>query len=388
MKGTLRFIAGAFLGAALHLFGTVAPASAQDGTTTIYARAGQPVIVGQPAACVRLTTPAPDSDLGKRFQVIDGTAGSTAVKYLLFTPLTGDTAVEATVESGTTANGAACEPATLATYRILTDRTPEIPQDSLNKSFTILLTAFVLALLLESAFALLFNWRLFLEFFVGKAWRTPIMFAGALIVVRYFDLDLMAKLFAAYNPPATGSGGTGNWFTSIITAMILAGGSIGVNRILVGLGFRSQARQDVAPPQLDENEAWVSVLVRSDKPAVLMQTGKPTVNAKINIEDVALPTDPPPATVGFIRPRSAGRIFTDLLFPNRNRLPQSGGKRVLTTRAYRITVETSETSVDSPDKVVTAIYDATTGKKIDKHADAALFRFGSRAIVDLEVNLR
>ena len=77
---------------------------------------------------------------------------------------------------------------------------PKLPDDILPQAFRILISAFVIAVLLESAFALVFNWRLFLEFFVGKAWRTPIMFGAALLVVRAFpQLDLIARLFAVYS---------------------------------------------------------------------------------------------------------------------------------------------------------------------------------------------
>jgi len=108
----------------------------------------------------------------------------------------------------------------------------------------------VLALLLESAFALLFNWRLFLEFFAGKAWRTPIMFVGALLVVEAFNLGPHARLFDAYNPASGGARSAGSWFTAILTAMVLAGGSAGVNRILVALGFRTQVRPETVEPKL------------------------------------------------------------------------------------------------------------------------------------------
>ena len=71
----------------------------------------------------------------------------------------------------------------------------------------------------------------FLEFFVGKAWRTPIMFVAALIIVRYFHLDLMARLFDVYSPETDPQKYPGNLFTQTITAMVLAGGSVSINRV-------------------------------------------------------------------------------------------------------------------------------------------------------------
>ena len=213
-----------------------------------------------------------------------------------------------------------------------TDRTPSIPDSALSKAFNILVTAVVLALLLESACALLFNWRLFLEFFVGRAWRTPAMFGGAWLIVGIFDLDLMAALFDAYNPRADGLPSKGSWFTAALTAAILAGGSAGVNRILIGLGFRSQVRPDLAEPALDEGEAWIAIQV-SGKPA--------EVQARVDIDVLDLTAAEKatvPTTVGILRPRTVPQRLMQLLWPSRSRVPPSGGRKVATANCYRITV--------------------------------------------------
>src|SRR5262249_32891646 len=144
-------------------------------------------------------------------------------------------------------------------YIVEANAAPEVSGQALQTSFEVLVAALVLALLLESAFALLFNWRPFNALVVGRAWRTPIMLAAAWLVVSQFRFDLMAQLFNAYYPQAAGA--TSSFGTSLLTAMILAGGSVGVNRILTTLGFRSQVKDADEPPQLDETHAWVAVEV-------------------------------------------------------------------------------------------------------------------------------
>jgi hypothetical protein len=298
--------------------------------------------------------------------------------------LAADAAV--TIEKGPAENAAksGCEPATQASYTFGVDQTPTVSDEALRKSFTVLVAAFAVALLLESAFALLFNWRLFQELLVGKAWRTPILFLGALAVVRLFHLDLMAALFDAYNPgvrPPSGGGG----YTSVLTAMILAGGSVGVNRILVGLGFRSQIRPDVAAvAPVNQNEAWISVLVRQKR-----RDGGDVSVAKIGPADVNVnevspaPTDVLIATTVGIVPRRALRTrLREMLFGNRLRVPRTGGMTVTAKTPYRITV-----CDRSANDGVGQLYDVSTGRPVSNPGEAKPLAFGPRSIVDLEVTL-
>jgi hypothetical protein len=279
--------------------------------------------------------------------------------------------VSITIETGTKEKtDKSCEGGTQKQFIVASDRTPQVSDEALKKSFTILVAFYVVAFLLESAFALPFNWRLFQEFFVGKAWRTPIMFVGALLVVRNFDLDLMASLLDAYNPRADGTVPKGNWFTSALAAMILAGGSIGVNRILVAVGFRSQIRADAAEPQLNETEAWIAIRIHSETDAK---------NFQVNIDEVTPPAgNVPPTTIGFVRSGNIGQRVKELLFPSRSRVPRSGGRKVDTNKFYRITV------VDM--RANGKIYDAL-GNVVSKIDDARIFRFGSRAILDFDVTV-
>ncbi len=247
--------------------------------------------------------------------------------------------------------------------------TPELPEGAVEQAFRILMAALLLAVLLENAFALLFNWRLFQEFFVGKAWRTPIMFGGALMIVRTFGLDLMARLVRAFNPDLDVEAGAGDWFTSVITAMVLAGGSVGVNRVLVALGFRSQVRPEALEPRLERDEAFVAIRVRGASAESIYQ---------VNM-DVVDPVPPDiPTTLGFVGgAASVGTRLRELLFPVRGRIPRSGGLRVLTTKAYRISVT---------DLKARKTYDAR-GEPIEGPAKSQVFAFAPKAIVDFTITI-
>ena len=325
---------------------------------TIPAAPGQPVVL-LTAPCLTAVDPAPGGAVS-----ID-TTGEGARRAVYTAPPGARGASRVILERGgaPAAGSTACTGATRVTYAVEVAHAPELPDAVVQEAFKILMAAFVIAVLLESAFALLFNWRLFLEFFVGKAWRTPIMFGAALLIVRAFpQLDLISRLFAVY------SGATavrGDWLTAALTAMILAGGSVGVNRVLVALGFRSQVRPDVAE-RPSEKQAWISVRVRATAP---------DAGYELKFETV----DPPPAsvvsTLGIIRPGAGRARLSELLFPVPGRIPRSGGIVVSTEKAYRVSV----TDLGSQ-----LVYDLR-GEPIATPQAAPLMRFAPRAIVDFDV---
>lgn len=262
--------------------------------------------------------------------------------------------------------GKGCEgPIVNRQYTITFDAAPEVSATAMEAAFVVLATAFVLALLLESAFALLFNWRVFNVLFVGKAVRTPIMLVGALLVVQKFDLDLMASLMNAYRPMPTVA--TGNWFTAIVTAMILAGGSAAVNRILVALKLRSMSKDEEPPPQLDETQAWVAVQVepkrRGDK-------------VRVDLTEVPGATGITPTTIGVAGGQKP--TLRSLFFGDNYRVPRSGGTKVSTNKAYTITVCDLGTGFR---------YDVT-GQRLTDTAPATQFKFGPRAILDFHIRIR
>lgn len=272
-----------------------------------------------------------------------------------------------TVGAGTTqkADGAGCESVSNRTYVVSFDALPTVSNDAIAKSFKILMAAFVLAVLLESAFTLVFNWRLFNAFFVGKAVRTPIMFAGSLLFVQQAKFDLMATLLDAYYPR---SGDTAsNWLTLALTAMILAGGSVGVNRILVALRFRKEVREESKAPELSSTEAWISVNVDSAVRGAVMRVDVTPITS-IQLDTV-------PATVGVIGgPKPS---FFEVLTGSPSRIPRSGGITVSTAKIYTITVF---------DVAAGILYDVT-GRKLDPGDIANPLRFAPRALVDFTVKV-
>ncbi|VBP13345.1 Uncharacterised protein [Burkholderia pseudomallei] len=277
-----------------------------------------------------------------------------------------DLVFTANIGSRVSSSGTDCDPPLVNhQYIVSFNAAPEVSGQALQTSFQVLVAALVLALLLESAFALLFNWRPFNVLFVGRAWRSPIMLFAAWLVVSQFKFDLMAQLFNAYYPQPTQP--TNSWGTTFLTAMILAGGSVGVNRILTTLGFRSPMKDGEEPPKLDETHAWIAVEVepvaKKQRVVVNVTEATPPVGASIETA-VGIAGNPRP---------SLRSIFTGNVY----RVPSSGGLQVLTSKFYTITIRDLDKNKD---------YDVT-GKELTGNVQPTTFRFGPRAMLDFRVKL-
>lgn len=270
--------------------------------------------------------------------------------------------ISVAIQSGKVApaSGAPCAATETQQFVITGDQAQKTSPEVLGKAFTILMKAFVLALLLEQALALLFNWRLVQEFIIGKAWRTPIMFGASLALAFQMDFDLVTQLSNAYGPARAYAGDALTWG---LTAAILAGGSVGVNRLLTGLGFRTQVRPDLVV-QPDLNQAWMAIWC----------------NRNANIMVCIAEADPPPADVptlaALLGNRSIFKRLRDLFFPNSQRFPKSGGYLVRSKTAYRIYVILPDAQ----------IVDAK-GILRNTIADVPCLQFASRAVVDLYIKL-
>lgn len=233
------------------------------------------------------------------------------------------------------------------------------------KSLTIL---FVTAVVLESAFAVIFNWRVFLAYFDTKGVKTIVMIAVSLLVVWIFNLDVVATLIAAYTLPATGGdqatlaaevAKNSGPISILITAFVLAGGSSGIHNIMYALGFRSSRDTDITPKP-PRDEAWVSIRVRRLNAAAPVQVAVSKVDAT---PDGVVP----PALAGTIRFRRP--TLAELLFRNVDRFPQNGGYVVEPNQIYRIEVEASDGN----------------GKLLDRFD--RYYKFAPRAIVDFDVQI-
>lgn len=120
-----------------------------------------------------------------------------------------------------------------------------------------LLGLFVVATVLESALALLFQWRLYREFFNGRAVKTLVMIAAGYAVVRGFDYDIFARIAEH----ASGHAGTSKAFSQFLSACVLAGGSAAVYELFKSLGLRPPVDPERDKPKPDVTKAWVSVKV-------------------------------------------------------------------------------------------------------------------------------
>lgn len=182
----------------------------------------------------------------------------------------------------------------------------------LEASASTLLKLFVLATLLESAMAIVFNWRPFLILFDGRGMKTPCMLFMALLVVCWFNVNVVQTLAAQYKFPAIASEDL--WFANLLTAMVIAGGSAGVNKLLVTLGYRSVLTVENLKPRPAPTQAWISVTWLKD-------AANPEVSA-VKVEIMAAGGF---NVVGQLNCPSNSNPLRYLFFRDFGRFPHSGG---------------------------------------------------------------
>lgn len=187
-----------------------------------------------------------------------------------------------------------------------------LTEQAYQEGFKALFVLFVLAVLIESALAILFNWRPFVETFNARAVRPLVSVIVAYIFVEAFDLDIVTNLVngatsAKYPPRLLGE---------VLTAMIIAGGSAGVNSLFVALGYRERKTPETAAPKPPPTVAWIAVRAVGDAAA------RPI--------DVCIGTPPAadalPPVVGVIKGKS--RVLLRYLFADPGRFPTYGGHAV------------------------------------------------------------
>lgn len=238
----------------------------------------------------------------------------------------------------------------------------------ISKSFTALMILFVLAVLLENAMEILFNWRVFLTYFSLRGVRTPIMIVFAWIVISLFDIDIVEALMNAYSIDKSDKS---SWATSLITALIIAGGSSGVNNVMHALGFRSDKRVKEIEAQPKKSQAWIAFRQKNESPCrpipvriqqlALSEEEEKTFKKEKELVAIA-------GSINQFRP-----TLKELLIRNRDRFPPNGGYEVTPGKVYQISVEGQ---------------DAKGNIWIDKSINKQKYYvFSNRAIVDFEVNL-
>lgn len=130
-------------------------------------------------------------------------------------------------------------------------------------SFKALFALLILAVLIESGLALIFHWKPFLVYFDSKTVNALVAFAFSLLLVYLFKLDIITTLINIYSAPNLPQ--PANWAGRILTAMIIAGGSAGVNKLFQSLGFRPVSAMEQAQPKPAPTEAWVAVTLVRDR---------------------------------------------------------------------------------------------------------------------------
>ncbi|MDR6670223.1 hypothetical protein [Rhizobium sp. 1399] len=123
--------------------------------------------------------------------------------------------------------------------------------------FKILFVVFSIAVVLESALAVIFNWRLFLAYFDARGTKTIVSVVVGILVAWSLQLDLIDRLYKAMYSSGIALGP----FGYVLTGLVLAGGSSGVNNILKALGFRSLQSEETKQPRPRPSEAWLAVVL-------------------------------------------------------------------------------------------------------------------------------
>jgi hypothetical protein len=198
----------------------------------------------------------------------------------------------------------------------------------------VLFLLFVLAAILESALAVVFNWRPFAERLNARAVRPLISFIVAYIFVDLFSLDVVTDFVnaATFHNAAPMTAG------KVLTALVLAGGSAGVNTLLVNLGYRERKTPETLAPKPPPTVAWIAVRVRREKAVGPIQV----------FIGVKPDGSPLPPLVGVIAGSSKPGVRYFLSDPGR--FPGYGGHAVpantATSVALRGTGESSSEKID------------------------------------------
>ncbi|MGO7273029.1 hypothetical protein [Rhizobium ruizarguesonis] len=208
--------------------------------------------------------------------------------------------------------------------------TPEPDSATLASAATMLGQMLVIAIIMESAFAVIFNWRVFLEFFDGRGVRTVVMFIGGWIVATVLHQDFVGSLFDIYLRTGGGNDQHSTWITQVLTALVLAGGSASVNQLFVALNLREAKTIETVTEKVPPNKAWIAIKVMNIKKG-----------DKVLIVDAANGEAATAATehlVGVMPAAGFGERLKKYFWRDRNRLPMSRGFVVDPEKEYAFVI--------------------------------------------------
>ncbi|MGO7050131.1 hypothetical protein ACCT08_34610 [Rhizobium johnstonii] len=221
-----------------------------------------------------------------------------------------------------------------------------------------LLKVLLIAVLMEQAFAVIFNWRLYQEFFAGRAVKTLVMIGASLLFVLLSKYDPVSEIIAfAAEKPVDDSVTP---LTTFLSALIFSGGSAGVNNLLVTLGFR-QPSVESKRPEPPTGMAWLSVrVIGTDQTALYT----------VELAESDQPATAPLVSTLFRRKfwDRLRRVFSR----DPMRFPPSGGYTVKSGKSYAITLAKIENGGTASEAIRTPVW-SWSGS------------FADRAIADFEV---
>lgn len=202
---------------------------------------------------------------------------------------------------------------------------PGLPAPLADRLISELVGLLLVATIMESALSTLFNWRLYREFFNGRSVKTVVMIGFGFAVVKTFEYDIFQRIVTF----AGGRGETGFW-SSILSALVLAGGSAAIFELFKALGLRAPIDPTAERPQPPQDKAWFSVRV------VPKRVIGPV---RIHVEKVAAPTQAEqdtPAIAGVLTRRKFRERFKGVFLADPMRFPSYGGRTVEAGQVQRI----------------------------------------------------
>lgn len=191
------------------------------------------------------------------------------------------------------------------------------PAPLLGRAFDVLLQLLVLATFLESALALLFNWRPFMAYFDGQGVKSLVALGLSLLLVLQFNIDAFTPLLGHSGPAPYG-------VASLLTAMVIAGGSAAVNNMLRRLGFRSMLKEDDIRRKPPLTQAWLSVSFNKREQSIGA--------VQVEIKEGAQPY----AVAGTIHQTASTLTGRRLFMRDRGRLPTSQGLPLIPGVCYSV----------------------------------------------------
>ena len=225
----------------------------------------------------------------------------------------------------------------------------EIPE----KSIRALMMLLVLAILIESGLSVIFDWTVYRAYFAKSALKPVIAVIVSFLVVRTFELDILAELLESYGTEVDSV-----LLTQFLTALVLAGGSGTVNRVRHALGLKETASEDMPPAK----HGWLSVRVERGRAI------KGPV--RVMVTEVAETPADQEAIAGIALARRPS--LSSLLFRNNNRFPENGGYALDPEKTYKVAV----------------VGESSDGTTVRREITDGPIKLAAGAIVDFDVTLQ